>query len=137
MNKETIIKILETSDYSGFLGLYPKIWNSELKMGDTNIYGIDVYLTPKQIEVIKSLTDYSCKYVLVWKNSWSGDIQIFFTYHNGTNGLEGNIINSMKDCVKVLERINNCSDVEWTTVLDARFDTCDDVYSWWITFTLK
>ena len=43
----------------------------------------------------------------------------------------------MKDCTKVLEKINNHPDVEWTTVLDTLFDTCDDVYSWWITFTLK
>lgn len=135
--KEQIIKILSEADYKGFVNLHPKIWNSEFKLGDTFIYPIDVYLTLKQIETIKSLTDYPCAYVIVWKNSWSGDIQVFFTYHNGTNGLEGNIINSMKDCTKVLEKINNHPDVEWTTILDTLFDTCDDVYSWWITFTLK
>jgi len=137
MNKESIIKILETGDYPGFLNLHPEIWNSEFKIEDTNIYGIDVCLTPRQIEVIKSLTAYPCTYVLVWKNSWSGDIQVFFTYHNGTNGEENNIINSMKDCAKFLEKINNHPDIEWVTTLDAEFDTCDDVYSWWITFTLK
>ena len=50
--KEQIIKILKETDYRGFINLHPKIWNSEFKLGDTYIYPIDVYLTPKQIEIM-------------------------------------------------------------------------------------
>ena len=77
------------------------------------------------------------EYVLVYRNPRTNNIQVFFSFHNGTNGLEGNIINSMRECLELIENINKHPDIEWVTVLDTYFDTCDDVYSWWVTFTIK
>ena len=137
MNKEEIIKILLEGDYKGFIGLHPKIWNSQFKLEETNIYPINVELNDKQIDLIKDIVNCTDSYVLVYRNPKTNNIQVFFSFHNGTNGLEGNIINSMRECLELIENINKHPDIEWVTVLDTYFDTCDDVYSWWITFVIK
>ena len=137
MNKEEIIKILLEGDYKGFIGLHPKIWNSQFKLEETNIYPINIELNDKQIDLIKDIVNCTDSYVLVYRNPKTNNIQVFFSFHNGTNGLEGNIINSMRECLELIENINKHPDIEWVTVLDTYFDTCDDVYSWWITFVIK
>ena len=137
MNKEEIIKILLEGDYKGFIGLHPKIWNSQFKLEETNIYPINVELNNKQIDLIKDIVSCTDSYVLVYRNPRTNNIQVFFSFHNGTNGIEGNIINSMRECLELIENINNHPDIEWVTVLDTYFDTCDDVYSWWVTFVIK
>ena len=43
----------------------------------------------------------------------------------------------MRECLELIENINKHPDIEWVTVLDTYFDTCDDVYSWWVTFVIK
>ena len=137
MDKNKIIEILLGGDYKGFIRLHPKIWNSQFKLGETNIYPINIDLNDKQIDIIKDITSCTHSYILVYRNPRNNDVQVFFTFHNGTNGLERNVINSMRECLELLENINKLPDIEWVTVLDTSFDICDDVYAWWITFVIK
>ena len=106
-------------------------------LGETNIYPINIELNDKQIDLIEDIVSCTDSYVLVYKNPKTNNIQVFFSFHNGTNGLEGNIINSMRECLELIENINKHPDIEWVTVLDTYFDTCDDVYSWLFTFVAQ
>ena len=119
------------------MGLHPKIWNSQFKLGETNIYPINIELNDKQIDLIEDIVSCTDSYILVYRDPRTNNIQVFFSFHNGTNGLEGNIINSMRECLELIESINKHPDIEWVTVLDTYFDTCDDVYSWRVTFVIK
>ena len=75
-------------------------------------------------------------FVLVYTNK-RGEKQVFFNYHNGSNGREGDVVTSLWDVHRKLSSIKKNPFVKWTTLLEYRPDHCDDVYSWFITFVLK
>ena len=96
---------------------------------------IKYVLSPEQIDTIHSIMqDYS--FVLVYTNKRE-EKQVFFNYHNGTNGREGDVVTSLLDTHKKLSSIKNNPLVEWTTLLEYSPDHCDDAYSWFITFIFK
>lgn len=84
----------------------------------------------------KAIDDYR-EYINDTENIWvytngNGKEQAFVIYYNGTNGKEGNVLNSMRDSSEKLEKIQGFT--EWATLLDCHCDTLDDVYGWLFTF---
>ena len=84
----------------------------------------------------KAIDDYR-EHINDTENIWvytndNGKEQAFVIYHNGTNGKEGNVLNSMRDSSEKLEKIQGFT--EWATLLDCHCDTLDDVYGWLFTF---
>lgn len=135
--KEYLIDILENQDYKNFVCLHPHIWrHKNLLIDEGNIFSVDgTELTPEQIEAIHGIMqDFS--FVLVYTNK-RGEKQVFFNYHNGSNGREGGVVTSLWDVHRKLSSIKKNPFVKWTTLLEYRPDHCDDVYSWFITFVLK
>ena len=135
--KDYLIDILENQDYGKFVSLHPKIrQHKELLIDDGNIFSVDgTELSPEQIDTIHSIMQYY-SYVLVYTNK-RGEKQVFFNYHNGSNGREGDVVTSLWDAHRKLSSIKKNPLVEWTTLLEYSPDHCDDVYSWFITFIFK
>ena len=135
--KEYLIDILENQDYKEFISLHPQIWKHEdLLIDEGNIFSVDgTELTTEQIGVIHDVMQCH-SFVLVYTNT-CGEKQVFFNYHNGTNGREGDVVESLWDVYMKLFLIKNNPLVKWTTLLEYSPDHCDDVYSWFITFVLK
>jgi len=77
--------------------------------------------------------DPSCN-IWVCNNMYDNE-QAFVIYHNGTNGAEGDALNSMRNAADTLEKIQGFT--KWATLLDCYCDTCDDVYSWLFTFSME
>lgn len=136
-SKDYLIDILENEDYKGFISLHKQIWqHKDLLIDEGNIFSVDgTELTPEQIDVIHNIMHYY-SYVLVYTNK-RGEKQVFFNYHNGTNGREGDAVTSLWDAHRKLSSIKKNPLVKWTTLLGYSPDHCDDVYSWFITFILK
>lgn len=65
------------------------------------------------------------------------EIQIFTVLNNGTNGKESSITNSMKEITNKLYKLALNKNVRWCTILDTHIDCIDDVYAWYLTFTMK
>lgn len=135
--KECLVDILQNEDYHRYVRLHPAIWHQRDMMIDQgNIFSADgTQLTNEQIEVIHGFIQ-PWSFVLVYTNK-SGEKQAFFNYHNGTNGKEGDVVKAMWDAHRKLNAIKKNKGVKWTTLLHYDPDHCDDVYSWFITFTLK
>ena len=135
LTKDYLINILEQQDYKKFVGLHPSIYHHEdLLIDKNNIYSVDgTELSSEQIDMIHSITR---NYVLVYTNK-RGEKQLFFIYHNGTNGREGDVVTSLLDVYKKLSSIKNNPLVKYTTLLEYEPDHIDDVYYWFITFILK
>lgn len=74
--------------------------------------------------------------VIFLKNN-KNEYQVFGVFYNGTNGKEGCILNSMKDVTNRLEKLKSNENVKWCQILDTAIDNADDVYAWYLTFTLK
>ena len=130
-------ELLEREDFSEFVGLHPDIWgHKNLQVDDTNIFSINTELTETEKDCLKELVSEVPTFVLVYTNKY-GNKQVFFNYHNGTNGYEGDAVNSIKDCYEMLSKIKDHEYVKWATLLHYEPDHCDDVYSWFITFVLK
>ena len=137
IDKEYLKDILENQDYGKFISLHPEIrQHKNLLIDDGNIYSVDgTELTEEQINVIHNIMQ-PFSYILVYTNK-SGEKQVFFNYHNGTNGQEGDAVTSLWDAHRKLSSIKKNPLVKWTTLLEYSPDHCDDVYSWFITFILK
>lgn len=137
INKDYLKDILENQDYGKFISLHPGIrQHKDLLIDDDNIYSVDgTELTEEQINVIHNIMQ-PFSYILVYTNK-SGEKQVFFNYHNGTNGREGDAVTSLWDVHRKLSSIKKNPLVKWTTLLEYSPDHCDDVYSWFITFVLK
>ena len=63
-------------------------------------------------------------------------LQVYMTISNGTNGAEGCIINSMEDVLNVLKNLRKYKGVNWSQLLEVGIDNADDLYWWYVTFTL-
>ena len=137
IDKEYLKDILENQDYGKFISLHPEIRQyKNLLIDDGNIYSVDgTELTEEQINVIHNIMQ-PFSYILVYTNK-RGEKQVFFNYHNGTNGREGDAVTSLWDAHRKLSSIKKNPLVKWTTLLEYSPDHCDDVYSWFITFVLK
>ena len=135
--KDYLKDILENQDYGKFISLHPEIRQyKNLLIDDGNIYSVDgTELTEEQINVIHNIMQ-PFSYILVYTNK-RGEKQVFFNYHNGTNGREGDAVTSLWDAHRKLSSIKKNPLVKWTTLLEYSPDHCDDVYSWFITFVLK
>ena len=135
--KEYLTEILENQDYGKYVCLHPHIWkHKELLIDDGNIFSVDgTELSSEQINAIHDIMQ-EWSFVLVYTNK-QGEKQVFFNYHNGTNGFEGDVVTSMWDAHRKLSSIKKNPFVKWTTLLHYKPDHCDDVYSWFITFKLK
>ena len=55
---------------------------------------------------------------------------------NGTNGAEGCIINPMEDVLNVLKDLRKCKGVTWSQLLEVGIDNADDLYWWYVTFSI-
>ena len=134
---EYLQEVLEREDFSEFVRLHPHIWkHKNLQVDDTNIFSVNTELTAIEKDCLKELVSEEPTFVLVYTNKY-GDKQVLFNHHNGTNGYEGDAVNSIKECYETLSRIKDHKCVKWTTLLHYEPDHCDDVYSWFITFVLK
>lgn len=133
--KEYLKNILEQRDYKKFVCLHPSIYyHEDLLIDNGNIYSVDgTELSLEQIDMIHSITR---SYVLVYTNK-RGEKQLFFIYHNGTNGYERDAVTSLLDVYEKLSSIKNNPLVKYTTLLEYEPDHIDDVYYWFITFILK
>lgn len=63
-------------------------------------------------------------------------LQIYMTISNGTNGVEGCIINSMEDVLNVLKDLRKHKGVTWSQLLEVGIDNADDLYWWYVTFSI-
>jgi hypothetical protein len=135
--KKYLVDILENQDYYRFAHLHPHIhqWK-DLSIDGNNIYSADgTTLTSEQIDAIHDIIPYY-GYALVYTNKF-GEKQVFFSYHNGTNGTEMDVVTSLWDTHRKLSFIKKHPLVKWTTLLEYNPDHCDDVYDWFITFIFK
>lgn len=57
-------------------------------------------------------------------------------FSNGTNGAEGCIINSMEDVLNVLKNLRKYKGVNWSQLLEVGIDNADDLYWWYVTFSI-
>lgn len=135
--KENLTNILLNEDWHEYIKLHPQIWqHRELLLDDGNIFSVDnTQLTNDQIESVHSFIQ-ECSFVLLYTNRF-GEKQAFFNYHNGTNGGEGDAVKAMWDAHRKLSSIKKDKNIKWTTLLKYVPDHCDDVYTWFITFTFK
>lgn len=60
----------------------------------------------------------------------------YMTISNGTNGAEGCIINPMEDVLNVLKDLRKCKGVTWSQLLEVGIDNADDLYWWYVTFSI-
>lgn len=58
------------------------------------------------------------------------------TISNGTNGAEGCIINPMEDVLNVLKNLRKYKGVNWSQLLEVGIDNADDLYWWYVTFSI-
>lgn len=63
-------------------------------------------------------------------------LQVYMTISNGTNGTEGCIINPMEDVLNVLKDLRKCKGVTWSQLLEVGIDNADDLYWWYVTFSI-
>lgn len=63
-------------------------------------------------------------------------LQVYMTISNGTNGAEGCIINSMEDVLNVLKNLRKYKGVNWSQLLEVGIDNADDLYWWYVTFSI-
>lgn len=134
---EYLQELMEREDFSEFVRLHPHIWkHKNFQVDGTNIFSVNTELTAIEKDCLQELVGEESTFVLVYTNKY-GDKQVFFNYHNGTNGFEGDAVNSTKDCYEMLSKIKGHKCVKRTTLLHYEPDHCDDVYSWFITFVLK
>lgn len=153
MEKEKIKDILKRGKIEEIIALQ-LCYDSEIRYGQ---YEIEGYSHPKKCDdgkyhtfdacyslndgkisdrMRKAIDDYR-EYINDTENIWvytndNGKEQAFVIYYNGTNGKEGNVLNSMRDSSEKLEKIQGFT--EWATLLDCHCDTLDDVYGWLFTF---
>ena len=153
MKKEDIKNILKRGEFEGFIKLQLRDNNG---MGYDQ-YKIEGYSHPKKSDdgmchtfdgyyslndgmisdrMRKAIDDYR-EHINDTENIWvytndNGKEQAFVIYHNGTNGKECNALNSMRDAVDKIGKIQGIT--EWATLLDCHCDTLDDVYGWLFTF---
>ena len=153
MKKEDIKNILKRGEFEGFIKLQLRDNNG---MGYDQ-YKIEGYSHPKKSDdgmchtfdgyyslndgmisdrMRKAIDDYR-EHINDTENIWvytndNGKEQAFVIYHNGTNGKECNALNSMRDAVDKIGKIQGIT--EWATLLDCHCDTFDDVYGWLFTF---
>lgn len=64
------------------------------------------------------------------------DGKVYMTISNGTNGAEGCIINSMEDVLNVLKNLRKYKGVNWSQLLEVGIDNADDLYWWYVTFSI-
>lgn len=86
------------------------------------------------VKEVSSTLDLSCP--IVYNDSNSEDLKVFFVKHTGTNGKEGSIKNSLSEMVKILNKLEGYKEITWAQVLDVSIDSLDDVYSFLIVVTL-
>lgn len=137
LTKEHIVNVLNNEDWHEFVKLHPHIWqHRELLLDDDFIFSADgTQLSDEQIKDIHNIAELN-SYVIVYTNK-DGKKQVYFNYHTGTNGLEGDAVSSTYYAYTLMRDIKNKETVEWTTLLKYAPDHCDDVYTWFITFTFK
>lgn len=60
-------------------------------------------------------------------------LQVYMTISNGT---EGCIINPIEDVLNVLKDLRKCKGVTWSQLLEVGIDNADDLYWWYVTFSI-
>lgn len=55
---------------------------------------------------------------------------------SGISGAEGCIINSMEDVLNVLKNLRKYKGVNWSQLLEVGIDNADDLYWWYVTFSI-
>lgn len=60
-------------------------------------------------------------------------LQVYMTI---SNGAEGCIINSMEDVLNVLKNLRKYKGVNWSQLLEVGIDNADDLYWWYVTFSI-
>ena len=126
-------KDYEISEFS-----HPQQWEDGTWHTYDGVYNVSNYDTVSD-ETLEAIRNYRSKInddcnIWITTNIY-GEEQAYVIYHNGTNGREGNALNSMMDAANKLEIVQSFTD--WATLIDCYCDTCDDVYSWLFTFVAK
>lgn len=57
-------------------------------------------------------------------------------YERTPKGLRGCIINSMEDVLNVLKNLRKYKGVNWSQLLEVGIDNADDLYWWYVTFSI-
>lgn len=156
MNKEKITKILSNGDFQEMASLWkggdmdkyykqyeiegyshPQQWDDGTWHTYDGCYSLnDGNISDKMRKALDAYRNTICNDSNIWvyTNSF-GREQAFVIYHNGTNGKEGNALNSMRDAANVLEKVQGFT--AWGTLVSTYCDIYDDVYSWLLTFEVK
>ena len=126
-------KDYEISEFS-----HPQQWEDGTWHTYDGVYNVSNYDTVSD-ETLEAIRNYRSKInddcnIWITTNIY-GEEQAYVIYHNGTNGREGNALNSMRDAANKLEIVQSFTD--WATLIDCYCDTCDDVYSWLFTFVAQ
>lgn len=85
-------------------------------------------------DIILNIKDHYERFAVVPRGK--SKLQVYMTISNGTNGAEGCIINSMEDVLNVLKNLRKYKGVNWSQLLEVGIDNADDLYWWYVTFTL-
>lgn len=66
-------------------------------------------------------------------NRLPSKLQVYMTI---SNGAEGCIINPMEDVLNVLKDLRKYKGVTWSQLLEVGIDNADDLYWWYVTFSI-
>lgn len=91
----------------------------------------------KPIETVKSLMNiYNMGFTVITTDP-EGNTQIYFKFHDGSNGKYCSIKNSLYNSYQLLDELDNEESVAWTQILDIFIDNPDDVYDFLVTVVIK
>jgi hypothetical protein len=89
----------------------------------------------KLYDFIKDLcSTYDMNYTVVLEHC--GKVQLFFVKSTGNNKIEGSIKDSLTEVAKVLDKLDDKSEITWSQVLNVSIDNIDDLYYFLITCTV-
>lgn len=101
----------------------------------------DYDISMRELDVCVGDSQYRLVYCIYVEHKESGisvyrDKDFDMTISNGTNGAEGCIINSMEDVLNVLKNLRKYKGVNWSQLLEVGIDNADDLYWWYVTFSI-
>lgn len=100
---------------------------------DISMHELDVCVGDNQYRLL-NIKDHYETFAVVPRGE--SKLQVYMTISNGTNGAEGCIINPMEDVLNVLKDLRKCKGVTWSQLLEVGIDNADDLYWWYVTFSI-
>lgn len=70
--------------------------------------------------------------MLAIKQDDEENLEIFWLFHNGTNGLDGDFLPAAEECLELIRNLRKKEFVKDAYLLSSGSDPADDLYSWYI-----